>query len=786
MKCKVTMPSKITPDLPDYLSNETFQKEALLPNLPVPSLSDTLKLLEISLVPLLNDDEAYSLKKKIDRFKNHEMSSILQNHLLKFHQNEDCYLDHLNLDHILIDHKALPRNPFLILENDPLKKIHMNQTQGERASVLTVSALKFISSLRLGYLTQDETFGGKPLTMKPYLNLFGTTRLPELESIRSKTSLTSDYILILSKSQFYTLRVLNEDNHLLFSIDELSNLLNDLINEVNAVENPNSTAIGSITSDTFKNWKSSRNYLQREFKENLNKIDAALFVLVLDHSTPDETDEELANTISVGSLKIDEHGVQTGSCTSRWYDKLQLVVTANTVAGIIWDSFTADGTSVLRFTSDIFTDSVLRLGDGNYSLFPKVKITKAEEYPRPTPEKLEWQFAADAQTSLHLAETRLTDLICTHSTDTKTLKFGRNFAKKIGVKADSFIQIALQIAHYALYGRPISTVEPVSTRTFKNSRSELYPVQNDFITKTCQIFVSDSSPIVRWQSFIDCCKFHAENLRKSAKGEGFEKHLKALQNVYLQRQIFNQVTPEFQIPEDVPPLLFDDVIFPLFVPDLVASNCGNPAMRLFGLTPAVSNGFGIGYIIKDDITEICLISQYRQGDRFLSTLDWVVHQLQHIWKHDVGIKKMPHAHELDNNLRNPKHDHVQAVSMSRSTTVGSSEEEVDLALGGYGYFDIDDLTLRSTVQSRTETPSLSSHNSNSNLTKYNIDLKEFDKNFGRKIKNDRLKDYFEKHESDSNESNSEGTADKEGLGNRFDAKFDRGAVGKKVSVDEVL
>lgn len=784
------MPSRTTHQIPEYLSNDVFLKEANLPNLPVPSLDDSLRLLDISLTPLLTDDETADLKHKISTFQSNEISTILQNHLLKFQQNEDCYLDHLNLDHILIDHKALPRNPFLILENDPLKMINMNQSQGERSAVLTSSALKFICSLRLGVLTQDQTMGGKPLTMKPYLNLFGTTRLPELESIRSKTNLTSDYILILVKSQFYTLRVLSENNELLFTIDELSQILTDIIEEANQVENPNSTAIGSITSDTFKNWRHAREYLQREFKENLDRIDAALFVLVLDHSSPEETDEELAKTISVGSLKIDEHGVQTGSCTSRWYDKLQLVVTANSVAGVIWDSFTADGTSVLRFTSDMYTDSVIRLGDGNYSLFPQVKTLKASEFPRPVPEKLQWEFAADAQTSLHLAETRLTDLICTHSTNTKTLKVGRNFAKKIDVKADSLIQIGLQIAHYALYGRPISTVEPVSTRFFKNSRSELYPVQNDLITRTCQIFVSDSSPLVRWNSFIDSCKFHSDNLYKCSRGQGFEKHLKALQNVYLQKEVFNQLTPEFQIPDEVPPLLFDDIIYPLFVPDLVASNCGNPAMRLFGLTPAVSNGFGIGYIIKDDTTEICLISQYRQNERFLSTLEWVLHQLQHIWKHNVGVKKIPHAHELDNNLKNRKNSAdgqaiQQSVPMSRSGTVGSqSEEEVDLALGGYGYFDIDEL-VRSNVQSRTQTPSLSSHNSSVNLKKEKLDLKDFDKNFGRRIMTDRLREGFEKHEHEP--SPTRGSTDtKNDLVARFDAKFDRGEVGKKVSVDEVL
>src|SRR6185436_19987611 len=30
------------------------------------------------------------------------------------------------------------------------------------------------------------------------------------------------------------------------------------------------------------------------------------------------------------------------------------------------------------------------------------------------------------------------------------------------------------------------------------------------------------------------------------------------------------------------------------------SNCGNPALRLFGFGPVVADGFGIGYIIKEE------------------------------------------------------------------------------------------------------------------------------------------------------------------------------------------
>lgn len=65
--------------------------------------------------------------------------------------------------------------------------------------------------------------------------------------------------------------------------------------------------------------------------------------------------------------------MQIGTCTSRWYDKLQIVVTKNSVAGIVWESMTMDSTAILRFISDIYTDSVLKMAKNingsEYTLF---------------------------------------------------------------------------------------------------------------------------------------------------------------------------------------------------------------------------------------------------------------------------------------------------------------------------------------------------------------------------------------------------------------------------------
>ena len=49
-------------------------------------------------------------------------------------------------------------------------------------------------------------------------------------------------------------------------------------------------------------------------------IDSALFVVCLDHAAP-ESLSDLARNMLCG-LSVIEKGVQVGTCTNRWYDKL--------------------------------------------------------------------------------------------------------------------------------------------------------------------------------------------------------------------------------------------------------------------------------------------------------------------------------------------------------------------------------------------------------------------------------------------------------------------------------
>jgi carnitine O-acetyltransferase len=63
---------------------------------------------------------------------------------------------------------------------------------------------------------------------------------------------------------------------------------------------------------------------------------------------------------------------------------------------------------------------------------------------------------------------------------------------------------------------------------------------------------------------------------------------------------------------------------------LSTSNCGNPALRLFGFGPVAADGYGIGYIIKDDGLSVCAASKHLQTRRFLDTLQGYLEEVQRV------------------------------------------------------------------------------------------------------------------------------------------------------------
>jgi carnitine O-acetyltransferase len=136
------------------------------------------------------------------------------------------------------------------------------------------------------------------------------------------------------------------------------------------------SALGVLTSLGRKQWAKAREemiaFSPTKNTEGFKIVDSALFVLVLDDYIPKNKHEAAANMLH-GSYELssersetstEEVGgynneYQSGSCTNRWYDKLQIIVTADGGAGINFEHSAIDGHTALRFVSDIYADTVI-------------------------------------------------------------------------------------------------------------------------------------------------------------------------------------------------------------------------------------------------------------------------------------------------------------------------------------------------------------------------------------------------------------------------------------------
>lgn len=112
----------------------------------------------------------------------------------------------------------------------------------------------------------------------------------------------------------------------------------------------------------------------------------------------------------------------------------------------------------------------------------------------------------------------------------------------------------------------------------------------------------------------DACQGHVKLTKECSQGYGQDRHLYAL---YCLVQRERDAAVEAEAPPspggsltsssinstDKPPLpaIFTDAGWgTLGTSILSTSNCGNPALRLFGFGPVAADGYGIGYIIKDE------------------------------------------------------------------------------------------------------------------------------------------------------------------------------------------
>lgn len=388
-----------------------------------------------------------------------------------------------------------------------------------------------------------------------------------------------------------------------------------------------------LTSLPRKDWASAREDLVATSPKNsaaLRIIDSALFVLVLDDYVPCDIHEAAANMLH-GTYKLerDEDGVdyQIGTCSNRWYDKLQVIVCSDGTSGINFEHSAIDGHTALRFVSDVFAETIVNFaqsitklihGQGMIPHVVEAEVRRAasvsNDVGRPVldvfPKKLVFEFPSSVNQQIYFAETALGDQIV--ASDTVVLEF-REYGKLLIVanklSPDSFVQMSMLLAYYRLYGKIVCTYEPVLTKHWYHGRTEAMRTATPEAAEFCKVWCNPfATSTHKMESLRKATQEHSRLVKESAAGKGVDRHLFALKCIAERNG--GPVPPFF---EAHPWKTLNHTI-------LSTSNCGNSALRLFGFGPVVQDGFGIGYIIKDNGLQYSISSKHRQTQRYVHTL----------------------------------------------------------------------------------------------------------------------------------------------------------------------
>ena len=131
----------------------------------------------------------------------------------------------------------------------------------------------------------------------------------------------------MRRGQFFWFDVLDSHHRPLLTERSLMLNLQAIVSDADKVP-PGQVAqgaIGVLSTENRKVWASLRGVLaeDEDNKACLDIVDSALFVVCLDDTEPKDA-HELSSSMLSGTYKL-ENGVQVGTCTNRYYDKVRSV-----------------------------------------------------------------------------------------------------------------------------------------------------------------------------------------------------------------------------------------------------------------------------------------------------------------------------------------------------------------------------------------------------------------------------------------------------------------------------
>ncbi len=549
---------------------KTFKYQNELIIRPIPGLEDTGARFLEWVEPLLSADEFEKTTKITERFLAAEgQGPKLQQALIDWVKTENLvnWTEPLWYDIYLDSRVPLPinSNVFYLLEDMP--EI-VAASQSAAATALTLTVLNFKELIDSETLPV-ETQRGEPLCMKQYTNLFMTSRIPKPGKDEFFKTQNSRHIAVLNRGHIFSVDVLTPDGEIK-PFNRIEATLRQILEET---ELESDEKVGLLTTLDRDQWADARGEMENYSESNrklLHAIDSAIFVLCIDNLAPTTKEECLAHFLHANGR-------------NRWFDKaLQFIVTKNNKIGLNLEHTGFDGSVITNMNKYIYNNIQSYLGDildGDLARRERndfVLPDSIREVIKKRDCELD-QYAADFSIKVVRFE-----------------KFGNGLVKTFKVSPDAFVQLAMQLAQYKLFGYCHSQYEAVMARKYLFGRIEVsHCISNESLAFVKSMMDESVDDAKRIDLLRTAAGKQVSRLAQCREGQGIDSHLFALLKM---ANIHGEKLGITGIPE-----FFQDAGYQKLTHSTICtSTTAAQGVDLVGYGPVVEAGFAIRYLKDND------------------------------------------------------------------------------------------------------------------------------------------------------------------------------------------
>ncbi|XP_033108263.1 choline O-acetyltransferase-like [Anneissia japonica] len=577
----------------DEISNPICLKQ--LPPLPVPPLIESLELYLRSTKPLLTEEQYKTTEEIVTKFG--EMGGSgqkLQTKLCEYAKCKSNWAYNWWLDDMYLRARlplVVNSNPGMVF---PKQQFEDRNQQLKFAARLISGILDYKVIIDARALPVDRARHnkpGQPLCMEQYYRLFSSYRVPGIvkdELVAPSVSVMPEpeHIIVVCRNQFFVLDVIINFKRL--SEQDLSSQLKRIVHI--ATSSSTTPPIGLVTGDGRTEWAHARMRLMEDStnRDSLDMIERCIFVLCLDENM-DHPPTDINKPMDKEDVPLAKQMLHGGGSElnsgNRWFDKtMQFIVGEDGSCGLNYEHSPSEGVAVVQLV-----EHLLRYIDSDTHRRRLIRAQSICELPYPR--KLRWKLSSDTLIDIDNARIKTDRLV--HNVDLKLLRFtefGKGFPKSQNMSPDAFVQLALQVTYYSMYGHLISTYESASTRRFHEGRVDNIRAASQEALEFARAIKGDRLATLeeKMKLMRKAIKAQTDFCIRTIMGQGFDCHLLGLRE--LSRELGEPV-----------PEIFQDVAYEISSYFTLSTSQVLTKLDTFMCYgPVVPNGYGASYNPHED------------------------------------------------------------------------------------------------------------------------------------------------------------------------------------------